>query len=153
MLGEKMKNCQVGKNVMISPYSNVYGCTLGDDVFVGPFVEIQSNVVIGRNTRISSHSFVCSSVMIGEDCFIAHGVMFVNDLFTDSSSYRDLKDRQVPDRKTVIGNNVRIGSNCTILPVKIGDNAVIGAGSVVTKDVPAGSVVRGESAKIYINDK
>lgn len=135
-----MKNVKVGNNVTISHYTNLYGCELGDDVFVGPFVEIQSNVKIGKGTRVSSHSFICSSVEIGEDCFIAHGVMFTNDKFTES------KEAWV-ERKTVIGNNVRIGSNATILPVNIGDGAVIGAGAVVTKDVPAGAVVKGNPAK------
>lgn len=135
-----MKNVKVGNNVTISHYTNLYGCELGDDVFVGPFVEIQSNVKIGKGTRVSSHSFICSSVEVGEDCFIAHGVMFTNDKFTES------KEAWV-ERKTVIGNNVRIGSNATILPVTIGDGAVIGAGAVVTKDVPAGKVVKGNPAK------
>lgn len=135
-----MKNVKVGNNVTISHYTNLYGCELEDDVFVGPFVEIQSNVKIGKRTRISSHSFICSSVEIGEDCFIAHGVMFTNDKFTES------KEAWV-ERKTVIGSNVRIGSNATILPVTIGDGAVIGAGAVVTKDVPAGAVVKGNPAK------
>lgn len=135
-----MKNVKVGNNVTISHYTNLYGCELGDDVFVGPFVEIQSNVKIGKRTRVSSHSFICSSVEIGEDCFIAHGVMFTNDKFTEE------KGAWV-ERKTVIGNNVRIGSNATILPVSIGDGAVIGAGAVVTKDVPAGATVKGNPAK------
>lgn len=135
-----MKNVKVGNNVTVSHYTNLYGCELEDDVFVGPFVEIQSNVKIGKGTRISSHSFVCSSVEIGEDCFIAHGVMFTNDKFTES------KEAWI-ERRTVIGNNVRIGSNATILPVTIGDGAVIGAGAVVTKDVPAGATVKGNPAK------
>lgn len=135
-----MKDVAVGKNVTISPYTNLYGCELGDNVFVGPFVEIQSNVKIGKGTRVSSHSFICSSVEIGEDCFIAHGVMFTNDKFTEGRE-------DWIERKTVIGNNVRIGSNATILPVSIGDGAVIGAGAVVTKDVPAGKVVKGNPAK------
>lgn len=135
-----MKNVKVGTNVTISHYTNLYGCQLGDDVFVGPFVEIQSNVKIGKGTRVSSHSFICSSVEIGEDCFIAHGVMFTNDKFTEGRE-------DWVERKTKIGNNVRIGSNATILPVSIGDGAVIGAGAVVTKDVPAGATVYGNPAK------
>ncbi len=121
---------------------NLYGCTLHDGVFVGPFVEIQRGVVIGRNTRISSHTFICEGVSIGEDCFIGHGVMFVNDLFVDSPNIKEWKMRE-----TKIGSNVRIGSNCTILPVKIGSDVIIGAGSVVTSDVPNGSVVKGIPAK------
>jgi len=135
-----VKNVKVGKNVTISHYTNLYGCELADDVFVGPFVEIQSNVKIGKGTRISSHTFVCSSVEIGEDCFIAHGVMFTNDKFTEG------RDEWV-ERKTTVGKNVRIGSNATILPVTIGDGAVIGAGAVVTKDVPPGTVIKGNPAK------
>lgn len=135
-----MKNVKVGNNVTISHYTNLYGCELADDVFVGPFVEIQSNVKIGKGSRISSHTFICSSVEIGEDCFIAHGVMFTNDKFTES------RDEWVECR-TVVGNNVRIGSNATILPVTIGDGAVIGAGAVVTKDIPAGAIVYGNPAK------
>ena len=135
-----MKNVKLGKNVSISPHTNVYGCELGDNVFVGPFVEIQSNVKIGKNSRVSSHSFICSNIEIGEDVFIAHGVMFTNDKFTEGRE-------DWIERKTVVGNNVRIGSNATILPVTIGEGAVIGAGSVVTKDVPAGAVVYGNPAK------
>jgi acetyltransferase-like isoleucine patch superfamily enzyme len=135
-----MKNVKLGENVTISHFTNLYGCELGDNVFVGPFVEIQSNVKVGKNSRISSHSFLCSGVEVGEDCFIAHGVMFTNDKFTE-------RREDWIERKTVIGNNVRIGSNATILPVTIGEGAVIGAGSVVTKDVPAGAVVKGNPAK------
>jgi acetyltransferase-like isoleucine patch superfamily enzyme len=135
-----MKNVITGKNVTISHYTNLYGCELGDDVFIGPFVEIQSNVKIGNRSRISSHSFICSSVEIGEDCFVAHGVMFTNDKFTEDRN-------NWVERKTIIGNNVRIGSNATILPVKIGNNVVIGAGAVVTKDIPDNSIVKGNPAK------
>lgn len=137
---DNLPDVVLGKDVKIIQPSNLYGCTLGDNVFIGPFVEIQSNVKIGKNTRISSHSFVCSSVEIGEDCFIAHGVMFVNDKFTEK------RDKWV-ERKTSIGNNVRIGSNATILPVKIGNDVIIGAGSVVTKDVPDNTIIKGNPAK------
>lgn len=135
-----IKNIVKGKNVKISNFTNLYDCELGDDVFVGPFVEIQSNVKVGKSTRISSHSFICSNVDIGENCFIAHGVMFTNDKFTESKN-------DWIERPTKIGNGVRIGSNATILPVNIGDNVVIGAGAVVTKDISNNSVVKGNPAK------
>ena len=121
---------------------NVYGCELDESVFVGPFVEIQKDVKIGKNTRVSSHSFICEGVEIGEDCFIGHGVVFVNDLFSDSPSIKEWKMK-----KTKVGSRVRVGSNVTILPVNIGDDVIIGAGSVVTKDVPSGATVKGSPAK------
>ncbi len=136
----KEANCTIHETARISDFTNLYGCEIKAGAFVGPFVEIQSNVSIGERTRISSHSFVCSSVNIGDDCFIAHGVMFTNDLFTEN------RENWV-ERTTEVGDRVRIGSNATILPVKIGDDAVIGAGAVVTKDVPAGATVKGNPAK------
>jgi len=136
------KNVIMGKNVKVIEPVNLYGCDIGDDVFIGPFVEIQSDVKIENKTRISSHSFICSGVTIGKNVFVAHGVMFVNDKF-DSDTIQDWKMKT-----TLVGNNVRIGSNATIMPVTIGDNSVIGAGAVVTKDVPENSVVVGNPAKI-----
>jgi len=123
-----LHNVNFGKNVKISPFTNLYGCTLGDDVFVGPFVEIQRGVTIGNGTRISSHTFICEGVDIGENVFLAHGVMFINDKFTEDKANWIL-------RETSVGNNVRIGSNATLLPVNIGNNSIIGAGTIVTKDV------------------
>jgi len=137
-----MNNVKIGSSIKIVGPSNVYGCELADGVFIGPFVEIQNDVFVGENTRISSHSFVCQGVTIGKECFIAHGVMFVNDKF-DSASIGDWVRRE-----TRVGDNVRIGSNATIMPVTIGDNAIIGAGSVVTKDVPEGCTVCGNPAKV-----
>ncbi len=136
------KNVIMGKNVKVIEPVNLYGCDIGDDVFIGPFVEIQSDVKIENKTRISSHSFICSGVTIGKNVFVAHGVMFVNDKF-DSDTIQDWKMKT-----TLVGDNVRIGSNATIMPVTIGDNSIIGAGAVVTKDVPENSVVVGNPAKI-----
>jgi acetyltransferase-like isoleucine patch superfamily enzyme len=137
-----MNNVNIHETAKVVQPCNLYGCTVGENVFVGPFVEIQRNAVIGKNTRISSHSFICEGVDIGESVFVGHGVMFINDLF-DSPTIQDWVMR-----KTRIGNNVRIGSNATILPVTVGDNSIIGAGCVVTKDVPPNSVVVGNPSRI-----
>lgn len=137
-----MKNCKISENVNIIQPVNMYGCELKKNVFIGPFVEIQKDVIVGTNSRISSHSFLCEGVEIGEDVFVAHGVMFINDLFDSENIENWIL------RKTKIGNGVRIGSNATILPVQIGENSIIGAGSVVTKDIPANCVVVGNPAKI-----
>jgi acetyltransferase-like isoleucine patch superfamily enzyme len=137
-------NVVCGKNVRIVEPSNIYGCQLGDNVFVGPFVEIQSDVSIGKNTKIQSHSFVCSQVTIGDDCFVGHGVMFTNDTFSKGGPARGKKELW---KSTVIGNNVSIGSNATILPVSICHNAVIGAGAVVTKNINTPGIYAGVPAK------
>ena len=135
---------QFGSRVKIVQPSNLYGCILGDDVFVGPFVEIQSNVVVGDRTKVQSHSFICSLVTIGLDCFIGHGVMFVNDKFAGGAP---AGGDQLKWEQTVVGNNVSIGSNATILPVKICDHEVIGAGAVVTKDIQQSGIYMGNPAK------
>ncbi len=137
-----IKDCELGKDVKIIEPVNMYECKLGDNCFVGPFVEIQKNVIIGESTRIQSHSFICEGVTIGNHCFIGHGTMFTNDLFDSPNIESWIM------RKTIVGNNVRIGSNVTILPIAIGDNVIIGAGAVVTKDVSAGCVIAGNPAKI-----
>ena len=137
-----MNNCKIGRNVTIINPVNLYNCDIKDNCFIGPFVEIQSDVSIGEGTRISSHSFVCSGVTIGNNSFVGHGVMFTNDKFDWPNNDRD----KWIMRKTFIGNNVKIGSNATILPVTIGDDVLIGAGSVVTKDVPKGSTILGNPA-------
>jgi len=132
-----------GNNVTIVEPVNLYGCTLGDDVFVGPFTEIQSNVTIGKRTRIQSHSFICSNVTIGDDCFVGHGVMFVNDKFTDGKLSPPDEDLL----STNISDNVLIGSNATILPVDICSDVTIGAGAVVTRSITQPGTYVGNPAK------
>lgn len=139
-----IKEVQFGSNVTIVEPCNIYGCNIAENVFVGPFVEIQKNVCIGARTRIQSHTFICELVTIGEDCAIAHGVMFINDLFKTGGPARGKKSLW---RKTKIGNNVSIGSNATILPVEICDFTVVGAGSVVTKNITEPGIYAGNPAK------
>lgn len=124
--------------------SNVYSDKIHPDSFIGPFCEVQKGASIGRKTRIQSHTFICDGVNIGENCFVGHGVMFTNDMF----DWEDNKGKIWNKRKTIVKNNVKIGNNATILPVEIGENSIIGAGSVVTKNVPANCVVAGNPAKI-----
>ncbi len=138
-----INNCKIGENVEIVEPVNLYGCTIGNDCFIGPFVEIQNNVFIGDKTRVQSHCFICDGVTIGKFCFIGHGTMFTNDIFMDSPNFE-----KWIKRKTKIGDDVRIGSNVTLLPINIGDKCIIGAGAVVTKDLPANCVVIGNPAKI-----
>ena len=133
-----------GENVKIVHPVNLYGCTIGDDTFVGPFVEIQKNVTIGRKCKIQSHSFICEFVTIGDSVFIGHGVMFINDTFSSGGPAGGNKDLW---KSTNIGNNVSIGSNATIMPVSICDNVVIGAGSVVTKNIDRPGIYVGNPAK------
>jgi acetyltransferase-like isoleucine patch superfamily enzyme len=133
-----------GENVKITEPVNLYGCSIGDNCIVGPFVEIQKNVQIGNNCRIQSHSFICELVTIGNDCFIGHGVMFINDVWKDGSP---AYGNQSLWKKTTIGNHVSIGSNTTILPVEICDHVVIGAGAVVTKNITNPGVYAGNPAK------
>jgi acetyltransferase-like isoleucine patch superfamily enzyme len=133
------KNIIKGAGVKIIEPVNLYGCTLQDNVFVGPFVEIQNDVTIGERSRIQSHSFICSKVEIGSDCFIGHGVMFINDKFIDRKLSKDF----LP---TKLGNKVYVGSNSTIMPVTICDDVVIGAGSVVTKDITESGTYAGNPA-------
>lgn len=134
----------MGANVTIVQPCNLYECELGDEVFVGPFVEIQKGVTIGNRSRIQSHSFVCELVTIGDDCFVGHGVMFINDPFSEGCP---AGGDQLKWKSTRIGNQVSIGSNATILPVQITDKVVIGAGSVVTRDITESGVYAGNPAK------
>lgn len=143
VLKAQIKDVTFGKNVTIIEPTNVYGCELKGDVFVGPFVEIQKNSVIGERTKIQSHTFICEYVTIGNDCFVGHGVMFANDLFKNG------KPDENPDSwgRTIIADNVTIGSNATVLSVNICSGVVIGAGSVVTKDITEKGIYAGNPAK------
>lgn len=133
-----------GQNVTIVEPVNLYGCEISDKVFIGPFVEIQKDVKIGQRTRVQSHTFICELVTIGEDCFIGHGVMFINDIFSKGGPARGDVTLW---KSTEIGNQVSIGSNASILPVKICDNVVIGAGAVVTKDIMQPGIYAGSPAR------
>jgi acetyltransferase-like isoleucine patch superfamily enzyme len=137
-------NVKFGDNVVVVQPVNLYNCTIGDDAFIGPFVEIQKDVIIGARTKIQSHAFICELVTVGENCFIGHGVMFINDLFANGGPARGDKALW---RSTSIGNKVSIGSNATILPVKICDRTVIGAGAVVTRDINDPGIYAGNPAR------
>lgn len=138
-----IKDVIFGKNVTIVEPVNLYGCEISDNCFIGPFVEIQKDVKIGKNTRVQSHSFICSKVNIGINCFIGHGVTFVNDKFYNNT----IESNEKKLLKTKVGNNVLIGSNSTILPVIIENKVVIGAGSVITKKCHAKKKYVGNPAK------
>jgi acetyltransferase-like isoleucine patch superfamily enzyme len=134
----------MGEGVTVVQPVNLYGCTLGDDVFVGPFVEIQRGVTVGARTRIQSHSFVCELVTIGSDCFVGHGVMFVNDDFRAGRPAGDPSGWSA----TMIGDRVSIGSNATILPVQVCPGTVIGAGAVVTRSIHEAGIYAGNPARM-----
>ncbi len=133
-----------GENVTIIKPVNLYGCKIGDNCFIGPFVEIQKNVIIGKNCKIQSHAFICEMVTIGDHCFISHGAMFINDTFKSGGPAGGDQSKW---RKTTIGNHVSIGTNATILPVSICDQVVIGAGAVVTKDISEPGIYAGNPAR------
>ena len=139
-----IKNVDLGRDVTIVNPVNLYDCKIGDNAFIGPFVEIQRDVAIGARSKIQSHSFICELVTIGNDCFIGHGVMFINDLFSKGGPANGNKDLW---KKTSIGSDVSIGSNATILPVNICNHVVIGAGSVVTKNITESGVYVGNPAR------
>ncbi|HXB06402.1 MAG TPA: DapH/DapD/GlmU-related protein [Puia sp.] len=134
-----------GESVTVVQPVNLYGCRIGDYTFVGPFTEIQKNVRIGSRCKIQSHSFICELVEIGDDCFIGHGVMFINDLFSTGGPAGGDAGKW---KSTQIGSHVSIGSNATILPVRICDHVVIGAGAVVTKDIKEPGIYAGNPAKL-----
>ena len=143
LLSAGIKDVSFGTNVKVVQPVNIYGCAIGNDCFIGPFVEIQKDVTIGDRTKVQSHAFVCELVTIGNDCFIGHGVMFINDLFSTGGPARGDKSKW---KSTTIGNNVSIGSNATILPVAICSDVVIGAGAVVTKDISRPGIYAGNPA-------
>ena len=144
ILQSGIKDVYFGERIRIVEPVNLYGCHIDDDTFIGPFVEIQKNVIIGKRCKVQSHSFICELVTIGDDCFIGHGVMFINDTFSDG---KPAGGDQTKWKKTIIGNRVNIGSNATILPVRIYDDVVIGAGAVVTKDITEKGVYVGNPAR------
>jgi acetyltransferase-like isoleucine patch superfamily enzyme len=140
-----IRDVAFGARVKVIEPCNLYECRIGDDCFVGPFTEIQKGAIIGARTRVQSHAFVCELVTIGQDCFIGHGVMFINDTFATGVPARGKKQLW---RETVIGDRVSIGSNATIMPVRIVDDVVIGAGSVVTRDIMAAGTYAGNPARL-----
>ena len=139
-----IRDVEFGDEVTIVKPVNLYECRIGNACFVGPFVETQKGVLIGDRTKVQSHTFICELVTIGNDCFIGHGVMFINDTFSSGGPAGGDSSKWVA---TNIGNNVSIGSNATILPIKICDNVVIGAGTVVTKDITTSGIYVGNPAK------
>ena len=141
---------KLGRNVKLSKFINMYGCTVGDDVKIGAFVEVQKNASIGNNCKISSHTFICEGVTIEDAVFIGHSVTFINDMYPRATAAGGALQTEADWKvdKTVVKKGASIGSGCTILAnVTIGEGAIIGAGSVVTKDVPPNAIVAGNPAK------
>src|SRR4030095_13074257 len=134
-----------GQDVTVVQPVNLYGCEIDDESFIGPFVEIQKGVRIGKRSRIQSHAFICELVVIGDDCFISHGAMFINDLFATGGP---AGGNQELWQRREIGNGVSIGTNATILPVTICDSVVVGAGAVVTKDITEPGIYVGNTARL-----
>lgn len=144
ILKSQIVNIKKGRKLTVVEPVNIYGVSFGHNCFVGPFTEIQKNVKIGNNTKIQSHSFICELVEIGNNCFIGHGVVFINDKFEDQKPANGKKNKW---KKTKINSKVYIGSNSTILPVNICSNVVIGAGSTVTKNIDKPGTYAGNPAK------
>ncbi len=145
LLQSGVVDVRFGERVKVVQPVNIYGCSIGDDCFIGPFVEIQRDVVVGARCKVQSHAFVCELVTIGDDCFIGHGVTFINDVFAKGGPARGDKSLW---RSTTIGSRVSIGSNATILPVSICDDVVVGAGAVVTKDINKPGIYAGNPARL-----
>lgn len=148
---KSITNCIIGENTRVYDFVNLYGCKIGDNCMIGTFVEIQNGVTVGNNSKVQSHSFICEGVTIEENVFIGHGVMFINDKYPQAVNI-DGSIKKENDWKlleTHIFKNVSIGSNATILGgISIGENSIVGAGSVVTKNVPSNTIVYGNPAKI-----
>jgi acetyltransferase-like isoleucine patch superfamily enzyme len=150
MAQPKVRSCGIidvtfGENVVVVKPVNLYGCSIGDDSRIGPFVEIQRGAVIGNRCKIQSHVFVCELVEISDDCFISHGAMFINDPFSIGGPAQGHRELWRPTR---LGNHVCVGTNATILPVTICDRVVIGAGAVVTKDIVEPGIYAGNPARL-----
>jgi acetyltransferase-like isoleucine patch superfamily enzyme len=148
---------KLGKNVRLSKFVNLYGCEIGDETKIGAFVEIQKNASVGRCCKISSHSFICEGVVIEDNVFVGHGVMFINDTYPRATaadgSLQTEADWKV--EQTIIRKGASIGSGATILSnTTVGENAIVGAGSVVTKDVPSNAIVAGNPARVlrYVDE-
>jgi acetyltransferase-like isoleucine patch superfamily enzyme len=141
---------KLGKGVKLSKFINLYGCEIGDDTKIGAFVEVQKNASVGRQCKISSHTFICEGVTIEDNVFIGHGVMFINDIYPRATANGQLQtEADWKVERTVIKNGASIGTGATILAnVTIGENAIVGAGSVVTKNVPANCIVAGNPARV-----
>jgi len=141
---------KLGQDVKLSKFVNLYGCEVGDESKIGAFVEIQKNATVGKRCKISSHTFICEGVTIEDNVFIGHGVMFINDMFPRATTDGQLQtEADWKVERTVIKKGASLGTGVTVLAnVTVGENAIVGAGSVVTKDVPANSIVVGNPAKV-----
>jgi acetyltransferase-like isoleucine patch superfamily enzyme len=146
-----VKDVRLGKNVVLRDFVNLYGCTIGDNCRIGTFVEIQKNAVLGKNIKVSSHTFICEGITIEDEVFIGHNVSFINDKYPRATNSNGILQTEedwelVP---TTVKRGATIGTGCTILcGVVIGENAMVGAGSVVVRDVPANAVVAGNPARV-----